>query len=195
MLNDATSNEFSYVEDWLLYYAQRRNIIQRFAQCAAGAIISALFVCNRPRCNPGEPSRNNECFGSNRGALFVGYCLPVVPIMWTLGGWICPRCRELSFIRHSCGTRSAVDVVIAAFGDLQAPRSLMCCTAEPCLKRLVIGNYVSYALYAFSSCLNSLTSSIAYVSPSPVTVPTAFTLLVSRLSLCSFDSFARLIFQ
>jgi len=75
------------------------------------------------------------------------------------------------------------------------PKSAQKLLAEPCLKRLVIGNYVSYALYAFSSCLNSLTSSIAYVSPSPVTVPTAFTLLVSRLSLCSFDSFARLIFQ
>jgi len=70
MLNDATSNEFPYVEDWLLYYAQRRNIIQRFAQCAAGAIILALFFAIVPDATQASHPAIMNVLGAI-GALFL----------------------------------------------------------------------------------------------------------------------------
>ena len=104
MMNDATTDEHSYEEDWRLYYAQRRDIIRRLAQCAAGATIVLSLLAMVPDATQASLPTAMNVLGVMAGLLLFATVAQWFRFMWTLGGWICPRCREPFF--HSTFVRN-----------------------------------------------------------------------------------------
>src|ERR1700735_4617863 len=104
MMNDATTDEHSYEEDWRLYYAQRRDIIRRLAQCAAGATIVLSLLAMVPDATQASLPPAMNVLGVMAGLLLFATVAQWFRFMWTLGGWICPRCREPFF--HSTFVRN-----------------------------------------------------------------------------------------
>ena len=101
MMNDATTDDHSYEEDWRLYYAKRQNIIRRLAQCAAGATIVLLFFVIVPDATQVSHSATMIALGVIGALLLLATAAQWFRFMWTIGGWICPRCREPFFCSTS----------------------------------------------------------------------------------------------
>ena len=127
-ISEATSEDFSYKEDWRLYYDERRKIIRLLLQFAvAAAIVLALFGMVSDATQVSHPTTMNV-LGIIGALLLLGAVSQWFRFMWKLGGWICPRCREPFFIstfvrnpfgrfcRH-CNLRKLASVEIS--GDVQ----------------------------------------------------------------------------
>jgi hypothetical protein len=102
--NQSMLNDSSYEEDWRLYYAQRQNIMRRFAECAAGATISALIFVIVPVSTQERHPITMNVLGAIGAFFLLATAFQWFRFMWTLGGWICPRCREPFF--HSTLVRN-----------------------------------------------------------------------------------------
>src|SRR4051812_10347982 len=90
-------NEFEFADDWRAYYRQRRTILRRLIQFASIAAILIALADSLP-----EPWAKQHGFAMDAiGGLGALGCIAAViqwfRLNWVLGGWICPRCREMFF--------------------------------------------------------------------------------------------------
>ena len=94
----------SYAEDWRLYYAQRRNIFQALACCAAGGTVSMSIIAVAPDSFQLQHVATMYVVGAVGALFLLATAFQWFRFVWTLGGWTCPRCRESFF--HSTFARN-----------------------------------------------------------------------------------------
>jgi hypothetical protein len=107
LLNDATSDDSSYEEDWRLYYSQRRSIFQALAGCAVGAAVSMSIFAVVPDKLQSKHAATMYVVGAVGALFLLATAFQWFRFSWTLGGWTCPRCLESffcsTFVRNPFG--------------------------------------------------------------------------------------------
>jgi hypothetical protein len=107
--NPLVPDDAYYNEDWRLYYAERRRIVRRFGQFAAGAATLGLLFAVLPESFQVRHPLLMNTTGAVEAVFLLATAIQWFIFNWTLGGWTCPRCREPFFrstlVRNPFGTR------------------------------------------------------------------------------------------